>query len=79
MSVPLRLWGVYARRVYQRECRRRRIYDQRAFEDAVAADGMRRLSVVAERWWAMFVVDERRLAECLIDGTAPRYATRRNG
>jgi hypothetical protein len=31
----------------------------------------------AERWWAMFELTPQRLAACLVDGKAPRNATRR--
>lgn len=78
MTLPARLWGIYARRVYEHEQRKGRvIHDQQAFEDAVALDGMRRLDREAERLWAMFVLSPVRLAECLIDGNPPRYAERR--
>jgi hypothetical protein len=71
-------WGAYAACVYEVEQRKgRRIHDRRRFEDAVAADGMRRLSEQAELWHAMFVVTPRRLAEALADGHPPRYAERR--
>lgn len=73
-----RTWGVYARRTYELAQRRgHQVYDRRAFEDAVAADGMRRLSDLAARWASLFVLTPERLAECLVDGEAPRYCQRR--
>ena len=78
VTLPTRLWGIYARRVYEREQRAgRTVHDQRAFEDAVAVDGMRRLAALADRWWTVFVLSPTRLAECLIDESPPRYAQRR--
>lgn len=32
---------------------------------------------LAERWWSMFELTPRRLAECLVDGQAPRNVNRR--
>lgn len=78
MTVPPRTWGYYARFAWERQQRTGpRVYDRKAFEESVAVDGMRRLSEQAERWLAMFDVDERRLAAALVDGHAPRYVQRR--
>ena len=72
------MWGHYAAAVYELEQRKGvKVHDRRGFEEAVAVDGMRRKSDLASRWWEMFVVDERRLAEWLVDETPSRYATRR--
>ena len=78
MTVPPRTWGLYAQRLYEREqVKGYPVYHRRQFEEAVAADGIRRLSDQAARWWEMFVTDERRLAEWLVDGRVSSYAERR--
>jgi len=77
--IPPRTWGLYAALSYELAQRSgHRVYDRRAFEDAVAVDGIRRLSELAERWWATWDLREDRLAAALVDGVAPRYATRRD-
>lgn len=78
MTVPAKTWGHYARRVYELEQRKgTRVYDRARFEESVAVDGLRRLGEQAERWWRLFRVDERRLAEWLVDGRPSVYAERR--
>jgi len=75
---PPRTWGYYAAAVYELEQRKGvRVFDRVRFEESVAVDGLRRLSEQAERWWRLFVTDERRLAEWLVDGRPSRYAERR--
>lgn len=79
MTVPANTWGYVAARVYEVEQRKgRRVYDRRRFEDAVAVDAIRRYSDLAEHWLRLFDVTPARLAEALVDGMAPRYATRRD-
>jgi hypothetical protein len=76
--MPPSVWGWYAARVVEQlERQGLPVVHRRAFEDAVAADGLRRLREQAERWWSMFDVTPARLAEALVDETAPRYAKRR--
>lgn len=75
-----RTWGLYARRSYQLAQRKGlRVFDQQAFEDACAVDGIRRLTDLAEKWCEWWVLTPERLAECLIDMRAPSYAQRRDG
>ena len=77
-DVPPRTWGLYARRVYELNQRKGvKVYDRKGFEESVAADGIRRLSEQAQSWWTMFLTDERRLAEWLVDGKPSVYAERR--
>ena len=77
---PARVWGLYASRTYDLAQRTgHQVHDRRAFEDAVALDGLRRLSELAERWLAMFVLSPERLAESLVDGHVSRYVERREG
>lgn len=78
VSVPPRTWGHYAAFTYQQAQRAgHKVYNRERFEETVALDGIRRLSELAARWWAMFVLDERRLAQALVDGQPPRYVQRR--
>lgn len=75
--VPDMTWGWYAARTYEQAQRQgHQVHDRKAFEEAVAADGMRRLSDQAEKWWQTYELTPVRLAECLIDGQV-RYARRR--
>lgn len=77
-TVPGRVWGWYAELQLQlAEHQGHRIHNRQAFLDATACDGIRRLHTLANRWWSMFDLTPKRLAECLIDGHAPRYAQRR--
>ncbi len=75
---PPRVWGLYAARSYELAQRTgHQVHDRRAFEDAVALDGLRRLSDLAERWLTDFVLTPERLAESLVDGHVSRYVERR--
>lgn len=73
-----RVWSYYALRIYELEQRKGvKVHDRKAFEEAVAVDGIRRLSDQAKKWDGMFVADDRRLAEWLVDGKPSPYAMRR--
>ena len=77
--VPPRTWGILAARSYELAQRKgHQVHDRRAFEDAVALDGMRRLYELAEHWMATFHLTPERLAECLVDGSVSRYVERRS-
>jgi hypothetical protein len=72
------VWGCYAARVYlQAQRTGHQVHDRRAFEDAVALDGMRRLSEQALGWLTGFVLSEERLAEALADGKLHPMVERR--
>lgn len=78
MNVPPETWGWYAYYLWEIHQRKGlRVYDRRAFEEAVAADGIRRLSTRAAELFACFQLDPRRLAQALVDGKAPLYVERR--
>lgn len=75
--VPDRTWGWYAALLLDIEERKGvKVRDVRQWSDAVAVDGIRRLSDQAEKWNQMFDVGPRELAAALVDGTAPRFAKR---
>ena len=78
MTVPKSTWGIYATRVWELEQRKgHQIHDRNRCEEAVACDGIRRLTDQAVDWWTQFDLTPYRLAEALVDGKPPRYAERR--
>ena len=77
--IPPRTWGVFAARLYDQAQRTgHQVYNRRAFEDACALDGMRRLEAQARLWASMFEHTPHQLAEWLADGRVSVYAMRRS-
>lgn len=72
-NVPAETWKRYAELKLEREPAGT-VRSAGPWKRKTAATAKTEHGEQAERWWAMFDITARRLAECLIDGRAPRNA-----
>lgn len=75
-AVPADVWHEYAELRYQREPAGS-VRSPTPWKRRTAANARVELGESAARWWDQFELTPRRLAECLIDGRAPRNVPRR--
>ncbi len=74
-AVPAETWDAYAEIKLRAETG---VRNPVPWKRTCAANARAELGDQAARWWAMFDIPPRRLAEALVDGVAPRGAPRRD-
>jgi hypothetical protein len=75
-GVPDETWAAYAELRLHKEPAGK-VQNPTKWKAATARNARLELIEQATRWWTMFDLTPRRLAECLADDTAPRNVPRR--